>query len=415
MSLLAIKTVAAHESPSDMIAKAHRLLSSNRGRVPENAVSEGWRNSRGFTLVELIGTCLLMGILFSMTVPMLLVVARERRSTEQRQFALQRASNLLERTAQREWSELQPGEISLEDVDGDLRQVLPDLEQKLLIHQVAGESDAIQVVASLRWRNAAGEYVAPIRLSHLAVPDERGALMKLTSWTLPSQVNGKPGKSIEASEAIAGRLGRDRLFPSIGDNAARRLRSSAGECVSRRGYTLVEMVVVISMLTMIISLAGMTFHLLLRTDKAVLQASVTERTISRLAILFREDVHRAETGVIDTQEEQTPQRLSLEVPGRDPVRYVVTEAGIVRLTLEHGAVIARDDFVLPECEVFPDGRQHGRRRFTNPRNRTTCSLAGREAARTGPATSIEDRGLPASSRSWANCTTNSTIRPRRRT
>jgi len=128
-------------------------------------ISDGRWNPRGFTLVEMIGTCLLMGILLSMTVPMLLVVARERRSTEQRQFALQHVSNLLERTSQRDWSELEPGEVSLQEVDEELRQVLPDLEQKLLIQQVEGETDAIQVIASLRWKNAAGQFVAPIRLS----------------------------------------------------------------------------------------------------------------------------------------------------------------------------------------------------------------------------------------------------------
>ena len=44
------------------------------------------RSRRGFTLVEMIGTCFVLGILFSITVPMFMVVARERRSTEQRQL-----------------------------------------------------------------------------------------------------------------------------------------------------------------------------------------------------------------------------------------------------------------------------------------------------------------------------------------
>ena len=52
---------------------------------------------QGFTLVELIGTSLLMGMLFSIMIPMFVVVARERRSTQQRQSALQHATNLVER------------------------------------------------------------------------------------------------------------------------------------------------------------------------------------------------------------------------------------------------------------------------------------------------------------------------------
>jgi len=176
--------------------------------------------------------------------------------------------------------------------------------------------------------------------------------MNLASWTLPSTPTGNSEEQSESTDVIAGNCWSAPSFRSIGPDPARRVRSATRKSVSRRGYTLVEIVVVISMLTMIISLAGMTFHLLLRADKSVLQAFVTERTISRLAILFREDVHRADAGVIEAEAEQTPQRLSLESPGRDPVRYAVTEEGIVRLTLEHGSVVARDDFVLPECEVF---------------------------------------------------------------
>ena len=175
--------------------------------------------------------------------------------------------------------------------------------------------------------------------------------MNLTSRKLPSYVTGNPDETSETTDVIEGSRGADPLFQSIGPDPARRLTSALRKRVSRRGYSLVEMVVVMSMLTMIISLAGMTFHLLLRTDKSVLQGFVTERTISRLAILFREDVHQADTGVIEAEVEQAPQRISLEAPGRNPVRYVVTDEGVVRLTLEHGSVVARDDFVLPECEV----------------------------------------------------------------
>ena len=55
----------------------------------------------------------------------------------------------------------------------------------------------------------------------------------------------------------------------------------------RRGVSLIEMVVVISMMTVVIGLVGMTFHLLLRSEKLVSQSFVTERTISRLAVQFR--------------------------------------------------------------------------------------------------------------------------------
>lgn len=99
-----------------------------------------------------------------MTIPMLLVVARERRSTEQRQFALQHASNLLERISQRERSELVEGEALLPEVDEELLQILPGLEQKLLIKSTE-EDNGLQLITSIRWRNGAGQMVAPLRLT----------------------------------------------------------------------------------------------------------------------------------------------------------------------------------------------------------------------------------------------------------
>ena len=119
----------------------------------------------GFTIIEMIGTCLLLGILFSMTLPMLLVVARERRSAEQRQFALQQAANLLEEAVQRDWSDLQPGELKVPDPANDLQAVLPGLQQKLVVKQLADEFDTRQIIASIRWQNRAGELVSPLRLS----------------------------------------------------------------------------------------------------------------------------------------------------------------------------------------------------------------------------------------------------------
>lgn len=96
---------------------------------------------------------------------MLQVVAHERRSTEQRQFALQHAANLLERTTQQEWSKLTPGAVALQDAEEELRLILPGLEQQVLVHEVAGEAQARQIVASVRWKNKTGEYVQPLKLS----------------------------------------------------------------------------------------------------------------------------------------------------------------------------------------------------------------------------------------------------------
>jgi type II secretory pathway pseudopilin PulG len=123
-----------------------------------------------FTFLELIGTCLLLGVLFSITVPMLLIVARERRSTEQRQLALQHAANLLERATQRGWSDLPPGDLAVPAADADLQIVLPGLERSLKVKQLEGERESRQITATLRWQTRAGPMASPLTLSAWVYP-----------------------------------------------------------------------------------------------------------------------------------------------------------------------------------------------------------------------------------------------------
>ncbi len=120
---------------------------------------------------------------------------------------------------------------------------------------------------------------------------------------------------------------------------------------NRRGVSLIEMVVVISMLTVVIGLVGMTFHLLLRSEKLVTQSFVTERTISRLSIQFRDDVHQSETGVLTSGSENDKPTLTLGNTSGYQIRYVVIANGLVRLIETHDQVTARDDFRLPDCHI----------------------------------------------------------------
>ena len=124
----------------------------------------------GFTIVEMIGTCILLGVLFSITVPMFVIIARERRSTEQRQFALQHAANLLEHPTTRRWSELEPGSLKLPEATADLQAVLPGMERTLIVRQIDGEIPSRQIVASIRWQGSAGQMVSPIQLSTWVFP-----------------------------------------------------------------------------------------------------------------------------------------------------------------------------------------------------------------------------------------------------
>ena len=125
---------------------------------------------KGFTLVELIGTSLLLGILFSMTIPMLVIVAHERRSTQQRQFALQHLANLLEQSVTRDWNELIPGDLPIPIADPDLLVVLPGLEEHLTVKQIDLEPVSRQVIASIKWQNHSGQMNSNLELSAWVYP-----------------------------------------------------------------------------------------------------------------------------------------------------------------------------------------------------------------------------------------------------
>lgn len=95
----------------------------------------------------------------------------------------------------------------------------------------------------------------------------------------------------------------------------------------RSGVSLIEMMVVITILTLMISLTGMTFHLLLRTEKLVTQSFVIERSISQLAIQFRNDVHLSESGVVTSDSAAGTSELVLGSTNETKLRYVTSRTG----------------------------------------------------------------------------------------
>ena len=118
-----------------------------------------------------------------------------------------------------------------------------------------------------------------------------------------------------------------------------------------RGFSLIELIVVMSMMMIILSLTGMSFHLLTRTERAVAQSFVTERAISRLAVQFRDDVHRSNEGTISSNVENAIGELNLRDSRGIQVRYLAASEIITRFLIKNDKIVSRDDFRLPECRV----------------------------------------------------------------
>jgi prepilin-type N-terminal cleavage/methylation domain-containing protein len=126
----------------------------------------------GFTLIELIATCILLGVVFSVSIPLLTVVAKERRSAEQRQFALQHVANLLEHAMTKGWAELPVGNQELASAPPEVQTLLPGLERQIEVKELSETPPSRQVTASIRWKGRSGEFVAPIQLSAWVYPSE---------------------------------------------------------------------------------------------------------------------------------------------------------------------------------------------------------------------------------------------------
>ena len=145
---------------------------------------------------------------------------------------------------------------------------------------------------------------------------------------------------------------------ALQSNAGARYQNG-GRVPRRQGFTLIELVVVIVMLTVMLSLTGTTFYLLLRAEKGVSQSFVTERTISKLAIQFREDVHQAAISDWSGEEAAMTQTLTLKNDRGNTILYKVTPNGLSRNHFEHDVILGREDFLLPECEILFEPNKGG--------------------------------------------------------
>ena len=119
----------------------------------------------------------------------------------------------------------------------------------------------------------------------------------------------------------------------------------------RQGFTLIELLIVMSMFATATMLTGMTFYLLMKSEKLVSQSFTTERTIARLAERFREDVHRSQTADLNVVDETSGSlnQLTLVDSEGQRIRYRTTRGGVARLALNEETIFARDDFHLPDC------------------------------------------------------------------
>ncbi len=133
----------------------------------------------------------------------------------------------------------------------------------------------------------------------------------------------------------------------------------AAKHVTRRGVSLIELMVVIAVITILFGMVGVVFHRLFLSEQNAMRAALTERTVSRLSDQFRRDVHAATTverleGVDGGQASRlilTPRSDSTAANARTSISYVILRGEVIRELFAGEQQISREVYRLPDCRI----------------------------------------------------------------
>ncbi|MBS0261915.1 MAG: hypothetical protein JSS02_08150 [Planctomycetes bacterium] len=125
---------------------------------------------------------------------------------------------------------------------------------------------------------------------------------------------------------------------------------------------MTEMLVVISVVSVFVGLAGMTIHRLLAAEQEVTRMARYATSVTRLSRSFREDLHAARQVEIAVVEPGQPQSVLVTLGSEHAVRYEFDRHLATRMETQAGQVTHRDAFPLaPQsqlmCRWLESGRQ----------------------------------------------------------
>lgn len=110
---------------------------------------------------------------------------------------------------------------------------------------------------------------------------------------------------------------------------------------ARRGYSLIELVLVIAIVSVLMTLSAGLFVALSRAERNAVRSISTQRQWGQLQAQFRQDVHRARTVSLASADE-----LRLDQPDQAEIRYVIQADELVR-TMTSEAGTHREQYRLP--------------------------------------------------------------------
>ncbi len=120
----------------------------------------------------------------------------------------------------------------------------------------------------------------------------------------------------------------------------------------RRGYSLIELIVVMTVGATLVGIAVTLLGTLLQADRAVRSHHEQNAMLDRLAERFRRDAHAAEgPPAVEKNAEGEPAWRFVLPDGHD-VWYVLSSAEVVREERNGKAIVRQESYLLPEdCVV----------------------------------------------------------------
>jgi hypothetical protein len=121
---------------------------------------------------------------------------------------------------------------------------------------------------------------------------------------------------------------------------------------SRTGMSLIELVVVVSASSVILTTCAALLHRVMRADSDSRSFGDIERNAARLSNQFRDDVHQASVASLDHSKTDNEVVLTLKLPKDQSLEYSCAAGRVLRMLTQNGKAVAREEFVFPEQSEF---------------------------------------------------------------
>jgi Tfp pilus assembly protein PilV len=122
---------------------------------------------------------------------------------------------------------------------------------------------------------------------------------------------------------------------------------------SRRGITMIEVLIVVTCVSMMLGLCGVSIQLLMRLNGDGVSRYGAAVALERLAQQIRADAHASESGKIDVDQkaEGKPASLWLTFKPDHSVAYQSEGSAVVRTESAAGKLVRHESYALPQSAV----------------------------------------------------------------